>query len=213
MAFGVHLPHMFGVTNYAAFVAAFVLLLFIPGPGNLALVSSAGAGGLRGGLASVFGLLLGDQILLWLAAAGAAAVLAANPTIFKGLQIAGAVYLACLGFKMLVAKRGDKLAIEIRAGRYFKQTMLITLLNPKAVMFYVAFFPQFVDPLRHQGLLTFGVMAATIAVLGFFYCFAVVLIVHYAGQRLRASPLFTSVLIRLSGVFLIGFGIKLAIDF
>ncbi|MEN9586828.1 MAG: Leucine efflux protein [Pseudomonadota bacterium] len=204
---------MFGITNYAAFVAAFILLLFIPGPGNLALVSSAGTGGLRGGLASVFGLLLGDQILLWLAVAGAAATLAANPAVFKGLQIAGAVYLAWLGFKMLGAKRGDKLAIEIRAGQYFKQTMLITLLNPKAEMFYVAFFPQFVDPVRHQGLMTFGVMAATIAVLGFVYCFAVVLIVHYAGQRLRASPLFISVLSKLAGVFLIGFGIKLAIDF
>jgi leucine efflux protein len=204
---------MFGITNYAAFVAAFVLLLFIPGPGNLALISSAGTGGLRGGLASVFGLLFGDQVLLWLAVAGASAVLAANPAVFKGLQITGAIYLAWLGSKMLVAKGGDKLAIEIRLGQYFKQTMLITLLNPKSVMFYVAFFPQFVDPPRHQGLMTFGVMAATIAVLGFVYCFAVVLIVHYAGQRLRASPLFIKILNKLAGVFLIGFGIKLAIDF
>ena len=204
---------MFGITNYAAFVGAFILLLFIPGPGNLALISSAGKGGLRGGLASVFGLLLGDQILLWLAAAGASAALVANPVVFKGLQFAGAIYLAWLGFRMLIAKRGDKLAVEIRAGQYFKQTMLITLLNPKAVMFYVAFFPQFVDPTRHQGLLTFGVMAATIAALGFVYCFAIVLITHYAGQRLRARPMLTEFLSKAAGVFLIGFGMKLAINF
>lgn len=204
---------MFGITNYAAFVAAFVLLLFIPGPGNLALISSAGKGGLRGGLASVFGLLLGDQILLWLAAAGAAAALVANPVVFKGLQFGGAIYLAWLGFKMLIAKRGDKLAVEIRAGQYFKQTMLITLLNPKAVMFYVAFFPQFVDPTQRQGLLTFGVMAATIAALGFVYCFTVVLITHYAGQRLRARPMLTELLSKAAGVFLVGFGMKLAINF
>jgi threonine/homoserine/homoserine lactone efflux protein len=202
---------MLGITNYAAFVFAFVLLLFIPGPGNLALISSAGKGGLRGGLASVFGLLLGDQILLWLAAAGAAAVLVANPVVFKGLQLAGAIYLAWLGFKMLLAKQGAKSAVEIEAGQYFKQTMLITLLNPKAVMFYVAFFPQFVDPARHQGLMTFGVMAATIAALGFLYCFAVVLITHYAGQRLRASPMWAWLLSKLAGVFLIGFGAKLAL--
>jgi leucine efflux protein len=200
-----------GITNYAAFVAAFVLLLFIPGPGNLALISSAGKGGLRGGLASVFGLLVGDQILLWLAVAGAAALLAANPSVFKALQLVGAVYLAWLGFKMLLAEQGGKLAVEIESGQYFKQTMLITLLNPKAIMFYVAFFPQFIDPAQHQGLITFGVMAATIAVLGFLYCFAVVLITHCAGQKLRASPMWIWLLGKLAGVFLIGFGIKLAI--
>lgn len=202
-----------GITNYAAFVAAFVLLLFIPGPGNLALISSAGQGGLRGGLASVFGLLLGDQILLWLAVAGAAAILVANPLVFKGLQVVGAMYLAWLGFKMLLAKQGDKPAVEIEAGQYFKQTMLITLLNPKAVMFYVAFFPQFIDPARHLGLVTFGVMAATIAVLGFLYCFAVVLVTHYVGQKLRASPMWTWLLGKLAGLFLIGFGAKLALGF
>jgi threonine/homoserine/homoserine lactone efflux protein len=202
---------MLGITNYAAFVLAFVSLLFIPGPGNLALISSAGKGGLRGGLASVFGLLLGDQILLWLAAAGAAAVLVANPVVFKGLQLVGAIYLAWLGFKMLLAKQGAKSVVEIEAGQYFKQTMLITLLNPKAVMFYVAFFPQFVDPARHQGLTTFGVMAATIAALGFLYCFAVVLITHYAGQKLRASPMWVWLLSKLAGIFLIGFGAKLAL--
>ena len=204
---------MFGITNYAAFVLAFVLLLFIPGHGNLALISSAGKGGLRGGMASVLGLLVGDQILLWLAVAGAAAILVANPLVFKGLQVAGAMYLAWLGFKMLFAKQGDKPAVEIEAGQYFKQTMLITLLNPKAVMFYVAFFPQFIDPARHLGLATFGVMAVTIAVLGFLYCFAVVLITHYAGQKLRASPMWIWLLGKLAGVFLIGFGVKLALGF
>ncbi len=202
-----------GITNYAAFVAAFVLLLFIPGPGNLALISSAGKGGLCGGLASVFGLLLGGQILLWLAVAGAAAILVANPLVFKGLQMVGAAYLAWLGVKMLIARQGDKLAVEIKAGQYFKQTMLITLLNPKAVMFYVAFFPQFIDPARHLGWLTFAVMAATIAVLGFLYCFAVVLITHYAGQKLRASPIWIWLLSKLAGIFLIGFGVKLALGF
>ena len=77
---------MFGITNYSAFVIAFTLLLLLPGPGNLALITSAGKGGLAGGVASVFGLLLGDQILLWLTVAGVAALLAANPVVFHGLN-------------------------------------------------------------------------------------------------------------------------------
>jgi threonine/homoserine/homoserine lactone efflux protein len=202
---------MFGITNYSAFVIAFTLLLLLPGPGNLALITSAGKGGLRGGVASVFGLLLGDQILLWLTVAGVAALLAANPIVFHVLQWLGAAYLAWLGFKMLTAKAGDKPLLNINAGHYFRQTMVITLFNPKAIMFYVAFFPQFIDPLKHQGMVTFGVMAATIAVLGFVYCLSVVLITHFMAERIRANPRVTNVLQKVAGVFLIGFGVKLAL--
>ena len=203
---------MFGISNYSAFVIAFVLLLLLPGPGNLALITSAGKGGLRGGVASVFGLLLGDQILLWLTVAGVAALLAANPIVFHILQWTGAAYLAWLGFKMLSARSGDKPLLNIKAGHYFRQTLVITLFNPKAIMFYVAFFPQFIDPLKHQGMVTFGVMAATIAVLGFVYCLSVVLITHYMAERIRANPKVTNALQKIAGLFLIGFGVKLALS-
>ena len=202
---------MFGITNYSAFVVAFILLLLLPGPGNLALITSAGKGGLTGGAASVFGLLVGDQILMGLTVAGVAALLQANPLIFHGLQWLGAAYLAWLGFKMLTAKVGDKPMLNITAGHYFRQTLVITLFNPKAIMFYVAFLPQFIDPVHHQGLLTFGVMAATIAVLGFIYCLAVVLITHFMAERIRANPRVTHVLQKIAGAFLIGFGVKLAL--
>jgi leucine efflux protein len=202
---------MFGISNYGAFVIAFILLLLLPGPGNLALITSAGKGGLKGGVASVFGLLLGDQILLWLTVAGVAALLAANPIVFHALQWLGAAYLAWLGFKMLTAKPGDKPLLNIKAGHYFRQTLVITLFNPKAIMFYVAFFPQFIDPLKHQGMVTFGVMATTIAVLGFIYCLSVVLITHFMAERIRANPRVTDGLQKAAGVFLIGFGVKLAL--
>ena len=201
---------MFGISDFGAFVAAFVLLLFLPGPGNLAIITSTGKGGVAGGVASVFGLLVGDQILLWLTVAGVAAILAANPLLFHALQWFGAAYLAWLGFKMLTAKPGAKPLLDIKPGHYFRQSMLITVFNPKAIMFYVAFFPQFIDPVMHQGMLTFGVMAATVAVLGFVYCISVVVITHTMAERIRANPVLTSALQKLAGLFLIGFGIKLA---
>lgn len=202
----------FGIADYGAFVFALVLLFLLPGPGNLALITSSGKGGLAGGVASVFGLLLGDQILLWLTVAGVTAILSAHPVIFQALQWLGAAYLVWLGVKMLTAKPGDKPMLNIKAGHYFQQTMVITLFNPKAIMFYVAFFPQFIDPVKHQGLLTFGVMAATIAVLGFAYCLSVVLITHYMAERIRANPRVTSVLQKIAGLFLIGFGVRLALS-
>ena len=95
---------------------------------------------------------------------------------------------------------------------YFKQAGLITLLNPKAIVFYMAFFPLFVDPARHQGMLTFGVMAATVAALTFLYGLVAVLLTHHLAERMRANPRIGRALEKVAGVFLIGFGIKLAIS-
>lgn len=203
---------MLGITDYGAFSAAFVLLLFLPGPGNLALISSASKGGLRGGMASVLGLLLGDQVLLWMTVLGVATLLKTFPPLFMLLQWAGAGYLCWLGFKMLVAKPGHGPSIQITPGHYFRETLLITLLNPKAIMFFFAFFPQFIDPANHQGWLTFSAMALTIAVLGFVYCFGMVLITHFMAERIRSSPYFSGALQKLAGLCLIGFGIKMVLS-
>ena len=202
---------MFGISDYGAFVAAFVLLLFLPGPGNLALITSTSQGGMRGGVASVMGLIVGDQILLWMTVAGVAALLQTYPHLFLALQWAGAAYLAWLGFRMVFAKPGEGPSIKITPGQYFKETMFITLLNPKAIMFYFAFFPQFIDLDKHQGLITFAFMAATIAILGFMYCFGVVVITHTMAERIRANPRVAGVLQKIAGLFLIGFGLKLAL--
>jgi threonine/homoserine/homoserine lactone efflux protein len=201
---------MLGVTDYGAFVISFLVLLVIPGPGNFALLTSTGKGGIRGGLAATLGVILGDQVLLWLAVAGVAALLAAYPAALHTLQWLGAAYLAWLGGKMLLAKPGAAPVLQIRPRHYLRQAMTITLLNPKAIMFYMAFFPLFVDPLHHQGLKTFAFMALTIAVLTFLYGALTVTLAHCLAARLRASPVFSRLLERLAGLSLIGFGIKLA---
>ncbi len=203
---------MFGITDYAAFAAAVIVFLLIPGPGNLALITSTGKGGVRGGVAATLGLIAGDQVLMWMAVAGVAALLTAWPPAFRAVQWLGAAYLAWLGAKMLLAKPGDAPVLNIQPRHYFRQALLITLLNPKAIVFYMAFFPLFVDPLLHRGLVTFGAMALTIALLTLAYGLIVVALTHFLAERMRASPLVSSVLQKLAGAFLIGFGIKLALS-
>lgn len=203
---------MFGIADYGAFVIAIIVFLAIPGPGNLALITSTGKGGIRGGMAATLGVIAGDQVLMWMAVAGVAALLAAYPAAFAFVQWAGAAYLAWLGWKMLTAKPGDAPVLNIRPRQYFQQALTITLLNPKAIVFYMAFFPLFVDPAHHQGLLTFGVMAATIAALTFAYGALVVALTRVFAERLRASPTATRWLNRLGGTLLLGFGVKLALS-
>lgn len=201
---------MFGVADYGAFVATVIIFLLIPGPGNLALITSTGKGGVRGGLAATLGVILGDQLLMWAAVAGVSALLLAYPTAFHAVQWLGAAYLAWLGGVMLLAKPGAAPVLNIKAGHYLRQAMMITLLNPKAIVFYMAFFPLFVDPARHQGLPTFGFMALTIAVLTFLYGLTMTLLAHHLASHLRANPLIGRVLEKLAGLCLLGFGLRLA---
>lgn len=203
---------MFGIADYGAFVVAIIVFLLIPGPGNLALITSTGKGGIKGGLAATLGVILGDQVLLWLAVAGVAALLMAYPTAFHAVQWLGALYLAWLGGKMLLAKPGAAPILHIRPHHYLRQALTITLLNPKAIVFYMAFFPLFVDPARHQGLTTFAFMAVTIAALTFAYGLTVVLLTHFLAARVRANPIIARVLEKVAGLFLIGFGAKLALS-
>ncbi len=201
-----------GVADFGAFVAAVIVFLAIPGPGNLALVSSTAKGGIKGGLAATLGVIAGDQVLMWAAVAGVSAVLLASPALFAAVQWMGAAYLAWLGLRMILAKPGDAPVLQIRVGQYFRQALWITLLNPKAIVFYMAFFPLFVDPARHQGLLTFGLMAVTIAALTFLYGLGATLLAHVLAERLRAQPWVRALLEKTAGALLIGFGAKLALS-
>ena len=202
---------MFGVADYGTFVATVILFLLIPGPGNLALITSTSQGGVRGGLAATLGVILGDQVLMWAAVAGVAALLVAYPTAFSVLQWGGAGYLAWLGVQLLRGGAGPRLVVEIRPGQYLRQTLLITLLNPKAIMFYLAFFPLFEDPAHLQGLWTFAFMALTIASLTFFYGLGITLLTRHLSGHLQDHPRATRGLQLLAGVVLIGFGLRLAL--
>lgn len=201
-----------GVADYGAFVVAIIVFLLIPGPGNLALITSTGKGGIAGGLAATVGVIAGDQVLLWAAVAGVSALLAAYPAALHIVQWTGAVYLAWLGIKLLMAKDGAASILQMKPRHFFRQTLLITLLNPKAIVFYMAFFPLFIDPAKHLGLKTFGVMAATVAGLTFLYGLTSVLLTYYLAERIRSNPKVSGFLNKMAGVFLIAFGLKLAVS-
>lgn len=202
---------MLAITDYPAFVVAILLFLAIPGPGNLALISSTTQGGIRGGLAATLGVIVGDQILMWCAVAGVAALLKAYPTAFAAVQWLGAAYLAWLGLRMLLAKPGQGAILKLAPHHFAKQAFFITLLNPKAIVFYMAFFPLFINPARQPGVLTFAAMALTVAALTFLYGLAATLISHYMAERVRANPRISSLFTKLAGIFLIGFGVRLAL--
>ena len=198
-----------GISDFGAYCAAILLFLALPGPGTFALLTSTAKGGFRGGAAATLGVIAGDQVLLWMAVAGVAALLAANPIVFKAVQYAGAAYLAWIGLALIFAKPGAASPIRIEPRQYARQAFFITLLNPKAIVFYMAFFPLFIDPATHRGAVTFAAMAATIAVITALYCLTLCAFANAISAKVRAHQRLARGLEKLAGVFLVGFGIKL----
>ena len=204
---------MFGIADYGAFCAAILMFLALPGPGTFALLTSTGKGGLRAGAAATVGVIVGDQVLMWLAVAGVAALLAAHPAWFKAVQYLGAAYLGWIGLRLLLVRSGDETSpVRIEPHHYLRQALLITLLNPKAIIFYMAFVPLFIDPVTHRGATTFVAMALTIAAITALYGLLLCAFAQAVSQQLRAHRRVAMALQRIAGLFLVGFGLRLVRD-
>ena len=199
----------FGIADYGAFCAAVLLFLALPGPGTLALLTSTGQAGFKAGAATTLGLILGDQVLLWLAVAGVAALLTAHPTAFTLVQWGGALYLGWIGIRLLLAKPGDAPVMRMAPRHHVRQAFLITLLNPKAIIFYMAFFPLFINPASHRGLPTFAAMALTIAVITAVYCLLLCAGAARVSGHFKRHPRLGVWLQRAAGIGLIAFGLRL----
>ncbi|HJV86682.1 MAG TPA: leucine efflux protein LeuE [Noviherbaspirillum sp.] len=202
--------HSLGITDIWQLIAATMVFLMLPGPGTFCVLTCTGQRGVRGGYASLFGLMLGDAVLMFLAAIGVAALLQANPLLFKGLQYLGAAYLAYLGIRLLTAKKEQGgTFVPFSNAADFRRGFLVTLINPKAIVFYMAFFPLFIDPATHQGSTTFIAMGAVISSCTLFYGSLLVLVGNAAARRLARNRRIAAFATRMAGIFLIGFGIKL----
>lgn len=202
--------HPLGITDIWQFIAATIVFLMLPGPGTFCVLTCAAKHGLRGGFLAVAGLMLGDMVLMFLAAMGVAALLHANPLLFKGMQYLGAAYLAYLGARLLFAK-GDQAAAIVPFSNMadFRRGLLVTLMNPKSIAFYMAFFPLFIDPATQQGVPTFLAMGIIICICIILYGSLLVLAGNAAAKRFARNRTIARLASRTVGVFLIGFGIKL----
>lgn len=206
-----------GIQDLWTFLVAVLVFLALPGPGTFTLLTATGRGGVRGGYTALAGLLVGDQILMWLALAGVAALLKANPLVFHAVQYLGAAYLVWVGTGLLRTPKhegGDAGVgpIRMQPGRYFHQAILVSLLNPKAILFYMAFLPLFIDPKAHQGIATFAALAGIIFVVSIAYCSLLIWVGNLARRRLIQHPRISDALRRVAGLFLVGFGIRLGLN-
>ena len=208
----------FGITDFWAYAIGALLIILLPGPNSLYVLSFAAQNGVRQGYRAAAGVFIGDTVLMFLTAAGAASLLRANPLLFTIVKYAGAGYLAWIGFQMIrgawrsrKATEEDKPQVRMeRQPRPFRKALVISLLNPKAILFFVSFFIQFVDPGYATPALSFLILGAVIQVFSFLYLTALIFggtfLANQFSRRRKLSAGLTSGV----GVLFLGFGAKLA---
>ncbi|MDR6869962.1 threonine/homoserine/homoserine lactone efflux protein [Bosea sp. BE125] len=195
---------------YAAYLVACLVIIIVPGPTVTLIIANSLKHGTRAGLQNVAGTQAGLAIMIGIVGIGLSSVIAAMGHWFDWLRLAGAAYLIWLGWKMFRAAGGSEdgaAPAKAPRGGFFLQGVLVALSNPKTLLFFGAFFPQFLDPGRDH-LTQIAIMGATAML------FAAVSDSAYALLSSRAGRLLSQKRVRLlskvSGGFLIGGGLWLA---
>ncbi|MDF5752761.1 leucine efflux protein LeuE [Spongiactinospora sp. TRM90649] len=209
----------FGITDIWTYVVGAFLIILLPGPNSVYVLTTAAQRGVRAGYQAALGVFLGDTVLMFLAAAGVASLLRSNAVLFSIVKYAGAVYLAWIGFQMLRsawrswrAREDDGRAAEGHrpARRPFTRALAISLLNPKAILFFVSFFIQFVDPSYGAPALSFLILGAICQFFSVLYLSALIfggtfLSAQFSRRRRLSAGLTSAV-----GALFVAFGARLA---
>ncbi|MFF4273144.1 leucine efflux protein LeuE [Streptomyces sp. NPDC001536] len=211
---------MFGVIDLPTYLAGLVLIVLLPGPNSLYVLSVAARRGVRAGYTAAAGVWCGDAVLMTLSAAGVASLLQANAVLFGIVKYAGAGYLTWLAFGMLRAAwamwraRGETSAVAESGTadeRPFRRALVVSLFNPKAILFFVAFFVQFVDPGYAYPALSFVVLGVFAQVASFLYLSALI----FGGTRLaeafRRRRRLSAGVTSAAGALFLGFAVKLSL--
>lgn len=214
----------YGVTDIWTYLLGAVGIILLPGPNSLYVLSVATARGVRAGYQGAFGVFLGDTILLALTALGAAGLLRTHSAMFLVVKYVGAAYLTWVGLNLIRTaiqkwRAGTPVAVDSAAAvnemvahmqQPFRRALVISLLNPKAILFLLSFFVQFIDPAYATPAVPFLILGTIIMVLSALYLSALI----FAGARLaqgfsRRKRLSASLSSAVGGLF-VWFGAKLA---
>lgn len=213
--------HALGITDLWTYVFGVVFIILLPGPNSMYVLSLAAQRGVKAGYRAACSVFVGDTVLMVLSAAGVASLLKANPLLFSVVKYGGAAYLLYIGVGMLrgawrklarpAADAGADVRRAVDGERPFRKALVVSLLNPKAILFFISFFIQFVDPAYAHPALSFVVLGAIAQLASFVYLSTLI----FTGARLadhfrRRRKLAAGASGGVGGLF-VGFSVKLAL--
>ncbi|RKG41016.1 leucine efflux protein LeuE [Acinetobacter rongchengensis] len=213
---------MFGITDLTTYVLGAIFIVILPGPNSLYVMSIASRFGIKTGYIGALGVFTGDLILILCTIFGAASLLHTFPWLFTILKITGAAYLSYLGIRLLIASAKTWMnkpkniqtistnSTTTEQFHPFRTALTISLLNPKAIMFYLSFFVQFVDPKYPYPAVSFAVLSVILQIISMAYLtiliFSGIKLADFFNRRYKVA----AVSVACVGLLFCGFGLKLA---
>ncbi len=206
----------YGVLNFWTYVAGAIFLVLIPGPNTLFVLKNSVSRGVSSGYQAAVAVFIGDAILMFLAYAGVATLIKTTPVLFNVVRYLGAGYLLWLGLKMLYSTFIEKAAMpsvsakKQQRGAVFKRALVLSLTNPKAILFYVSFFVQFIDVQSAHPGIAFFILATVLEIASFCYLTLLIFggsyVTRLIGTKQRLAKLGNSMI----GLLFLGFAARLA---
>ena len=211
---------MFSITDPIAYLIGVIVIIALPGPNSLYCLSVSASQGRQAGAKAMAGILLGDTLLILATVFGAGTLLKLYPTLFDVIKLIGGAYLAYLGSKILIGAYHTFKNRHAIAGKpfnppkadnqnYFYRSLSLSLTNPKAILFFLSFFVQFVTPDYDKPFLTFFVLAVILQLVSFLYLTLLI----FSGKKLAdtfgSRPLIMTGAMVLVGGRFIWFGVNL----
>jgi leucine efflux protein len=209
-----------GITNIWTYVLGTVAIILLPGPNSMYVLSVAARRGVPAGYAGACGVFIGDAVLMTLSAGGVASLMRAEPALFMVVKYAGAGYLCWIGFGMLRGawrrwRSPAPAAAAVPDGQVdernpFRRALVVSLLNPKAILFFISFFIQFVEPGYAYPAVSFLVLGTIAELVSAAYLTALIFTGSYLATQFRRRRKLSSALTTGVGAIFIGFAAKLA---
>lgn len=214
----------YGITDLTTFILGTIFIVLLPGPNSLYVMALASRHGVAAGYRGAAGIFAGDTVLMLLSTAGAASLLRSTPLAFMLVKYLGAAYLAWLGLGLVRAAWRQWTArpaqagtagptdakLERNAGRPFRTAFLISLMNPKAILFFVSFFIQFVDPYYAYPALSFLLLGLIVQACSALYLSALIFGGVRLAERFGRHQRLAAGGMGAMGTLFIGFALRLA---
>lgn len=209
---------MFGITDLPAYLLAVTMIILLPGVNSLYCLSVSATHGKKAGALAAGGILFGDSILILATVLGAGSLLRLYPAVFDAIKLLGGVYLAYLGFKLLLgAYQIFKTRHQTRTAtiakqkqqNYFLRAVTLSLTNPKAILFLLSFFVQFVDVNYPDPYLTFLILAIILQVISLSYLTVLIFVGKAMVDKFASRPWLGVIGMTTVGVLFMGFAVNM----
>ncbi|KLT72996.1 membrane protein [Neisseria arctica] len=211
---------MYGITDVGTYLIGTIAIITLPGPNSMYCLAISAQQGIKAAYRAVAAILLGDIILMLATILGAGTVLKLYPALFHGIKLLGGIYLAYIGWNLLRAaakkwrfRPSENISAAVpntvAVQSVFRRALLLSLTNPKAILFFLSFFVQFVDPVYPYPALTFLILAIVLQIVSFTYLSVLILAGSQLVQVFRQHSKISAWGMGLVGMMFIGFAVRM----